>query len=72
MTVEWVVRITAQHDGIGLFDDPFLYHSESGWQSDITHAAIYHSKDEAEKVAFSIVTSDPTKVGCVSVVEVPT
>ena len=72
MSEEWVIRIVAKPDGIGLFEDPFLYYSETGWQSDITHAAIYHTKDEAEKIAFSVVTADPTKVGCVSVAEVPT
>ena len=69
MTVEWVVKILGQRGQVGLFADPALYYSESGWQSDITHATSFHSKEEAEKVAFSIVTSDPTKVGCVSVEE---
>ncbi len=70
--MSWVVRIVGHRGAVGLFEDPSLYYSESGWQSDITHAKHYATKGEAEKIAFSIVTSDPTKVGCVSVAEVPT
>lgn len=72
MSREWVIKILGHRGVVGLFEDPALYYSESGWQSDITHATIYHSRDEADKIAFSVVTADPTKVGCVSVEEVPT
>jgi hypothetical protein len=62
MTVEWIVKIESPFG-------PPTYYSESGWQSDVTHATTFRTKDEAEKIAFSIVTADPSKVGCVSVEE---
>lgn len=67
----WVIKVAIQH-GVTEFSTPTIYYSEGGWQSDVTHAQHFPSKDEAEKIAFSIVSLDPSKVGCVSVEEDPT
>lgn len=65
---EWVVRIEGM-PGVGVVGAPLSYYSKTGWQSDITHAITYASKEEAERVAFSIVTTTPSYVGYVSVEE---
>jgi len=50
----------------------FYYHeNDQGWHSDLAHASVYDDRDAAERVAFSIVTGDPSHVGCVSVEQVP-
>ncbi len=67
--MSWIVVHATREAREGLGGACPGYYSETGWQSDITHATRYRTRDEAEKIAFSIVTADPSQVGYVSVEE---
>lgn len=62
MSERWIVVMK----GAGKSGSCDMYYLEgNGWWADLAHATQYDSKEQAEKVAFSAVSNEPSLVGCV-------
>ncbi len=68
MDERWIVVLEPKEPYNDMFSRLRMYLAASGeWWRDIGHAKVYSSKEEAERIAFSTVTAEPTLIGCVLV-----